>query len=242
MHHDELLVDAEQAGQRLDHFLVAQLSRPVALADPAPDQGRPRPRRRPRGPAEPGRPGRRPCRPRRSRSRARRCRGREALPLDVLYEDADVIVVNKPAGMVVHPAPGHADGTLVNALLHHVDDLSGDRRRAAARASCTASIAAPRASWSSPSTTPRIGSWRGSSTTARSRRSTWRWSGASCTQGRRIDASIGRDPIRPSEDVRPGQARAGRGDADHEVANTCTACRTCTWRSPPAGRTRSACT
>lgn len=49
----------------------------------------------------------------------------EALPLDVLYEDADLIVVNKPAGMVVHPAPGHAGGTLVNALLHHVGDLSG---------------------------------------------------------------------------------------------------------------------
>ncbi len=49
----------------------------------------------------------------------------EALPVDILYQDADVIVVDKPAGMVVHPAAGHAGGTLVNALLHHVDDLSG---------------------------------------------------------------------------------------------------------------------
>ena len=49
----------------------------------------------------------------------------EALPLPVLYQDPDVIVVDKPAGMVVHPAAGHAGGTLVNALLHHVDDLSG---------------------------------------------------------------------------------------------------------------------
>lgn len=48
------------------------------------------------------------------------------IPLDVVYEDDDVIVVNKPKGMVVHPAPGHADGTLVNALLHHCgDSLSG---------------------------------------------------------------------------------------------------------------------
>ena len=48
------------------------------------------------------------------------------IPLDVVYEDADVIVVNKPSGMVVHPAPGHPDGTLVNALLHHcVGTLSG---------------------------------------------------------------------------------------------------------------------
>jgi 23S rRNA pseudouridine1911/1915/1917 synthase len=49
----------------------------------------------------------------------------EALPLDVLYQDDDIVVVNKPAGMVVHPAAGHDRGTLVNALLHHVKDLSG---------------------------------------------------------------------------------------------------------------------
>ena len=50
----------------------------------------------------------------------------EDIALDVVYEDDDVIVVNKPKGLVVHPAPGHADGTLVNALLHHCgDSLSG---------------------------------------------------------------------------------------------------------------------
>jgi len=48
------------------------------------------------------------------------------IPLDIVYEDDDVIVVNKPVGLVVHPAPGHPDGTLVNALLHHCgDSLSG---------------------------------------------------------------------------------------------------------------------
>lgn len=48
------------------------------------------------------------------------------IPLDVVYEDSDVIVINKPVGMVVHPAPGHPDGTLVNALLYHCGDtLSG---------------------------------------------------------------------------------------------------------------------
>lgn len=48
------------------------------------------------------------------------------IPLDVVYEDRDVIVVNKPVGLVVHPAPGHPDGTLVNALLHHCgESLSG---------------------------------------------------------------------------------------------------------------------
>jgi len=49
----------------------------------------------------------------------------EALPLPIVYQDSDLIVVDKPAGMVVHPAAGHDSGTLVNALLHHVDDLSG---------------------------------------------------------------------------------------------------------------------
>jgi 23S rRNA pseudouridine1911/1915/1917 synthase len=49
----------------------------------------------------------------------------EALPLRIVYQDSDLIVVDKPAGMVVHPAAGHAAGTLVNALLHHVTDLSG---------------------------------------------------------------------------------------------------------------------
>ena len=48
------------------------------------------------------------------------------IPLDVVYEDEDLILINKPRGMVVHPAPGHPDGTLVNALLYHCGDtLSG---------------------------------------------------------------------------------------------------------------------
>lgn len=49
----------------------------------------------------------------------------EDLPLDIVYEDSSVIVINKPRGMVVHPAPGHLKGTLVNALLGHCHDLSG---------------------------------------------------------------------------------------------------------------------
>ena len=49
----------------------------------------------------------------------------ENIPLDVLYEDSDVIVINKPQDMVVHPAPGNYSGTLVNALLYHCRDLSG---------------------------------------------------------------------------------------------------------------------
>ncbi|MDF2815930.1 MAG: pseudouridine synthase [Paenibacillus sp.] len=49
----------------------------------------------------------------------------EPIPLDVVYEDSDLIVVNKVRGMVVHPAPGHTSGTLVNAFMHHCKDLSG---------------------------------------------------------------------------------------------------------------------
>ena len=49
----------------------------------------------------------------------------QELPLPIVYEDSDLIVVDKPAGMVVHPAAGHQEGTLVNALLFHADDLSG---------------------------------------------------------------------------------------------------------------------
>ncbi|MGL6199437.1 MAG: RluA family pseudouridine synthase [Lachnospiraceae bacterium] len=49
----------------------------------------------------------------------------EDIPLDVLYEDNDIIIINKPKGMVVHPAAGHYHGTLVNALLYHCSDLSG---------------------------------------------------------------------------------------------------------------------
>src|SRR5437588_9155873 len=49
----------------------------------------------------------------------------EAIPLDVLYEDEDLIVINKPAGMVVHPGAGQRERTLVNALLHHCPKLSG---------------------------------------------------------------------------------------------------------------------
>ena len=49
----------------------------------------------------------------------------EPMDLDIYYEDQDVLVVNKPRGMVVHPAPGHLTGTLVNGLMAHCDDLSG---------------------------------------------------------------------------------------------------------------------
>lgn len=51
--------------------------------------------------------------------------GKEDIPLDIIYEDKDILIINKPQGMVVHPANGHYEHTLVNAILHHCHDLSG---------------------------------------------------------------------------------------------------------------------
>ena len=121
----EFSVPPESEGQRLDRFLVAVLARPFAVADPEADRRRSRARRRARGALEP----RGACAAIASRSTCPTPRPSsveaEALPLEILYQDADLVVVNKPAGMVVHPGAGHASGTLVNALLHHLTDLSG---------------------------------------------------------------------------------------------------------------------
>ena len=124
MDHYELPVSAEQAGERLDQFIVAQVPGPSrSQIQRLIKDGQVRVGTREAKPnlqLKAGEmvvvdiPDPSPAAPQ-----------PEALPLDVLFEDHDLIVVNKPAGMVVHPAPGHAGGTLVNALLHHVDDLSG---------------------------------------------------------------------------------------------------------------------
>ena len=119
-----LIVEADQDGARLDHFLTALL----------PDQSRSHVQRlikdgRVTGPAASLRP-----------STAVRA-GQvyevdipppaaatpepEAIPIRIVYEDEHLVVLDKPAGMVVHPGAGHSGGTLVNALLHHVKDLSG---------------------------------------------------------------------------------------------------------------------
>jgi 23S rRNA pseudouridine1911/1915/1917 synthase len=120
----QLIVSADEAGQRLDQFLASRLTtlsrsriqRLIRSDQVHLDAGR----------AKPGLivdaglkvdvviPALEPAAPE-----------PEALPLAVLHDDPDIVVVNKPAGMVVHPAAGHRRGTLVNALLHHIGDLSG---------------------------------------------------------------------------------------------------------------------
>ena len=108
-------------------------ARPLAIAGTAADRAGPRARRGPAGARQPG--GARPATasPSTFPAPAPATPEAEDIPLPVLYEDADLIVVNKPAGMVVHPAAGHASGTLVNALLHHVRRPQRHRRRVAAR-------------------------------------------------------------------------------------------------------------
>lgn len=118
------------------------------------------------------------------------------LPLDVVYEDADLIVVNKPRGMVVHPAPGHEDGTLVNALLAHCGEslsgVGGER----GRASCTASTRTRRGCSSRRRTTLRT--WR-------SRRSwpTTRWRAHMRPSSAAICATMPARWTRPSAATRP---------------------------------------
>lgn len=122
----ELVVEADYEGVRLDAFLAAmltghsrsQLQRLIKdglVAGPGPASGL------------------RPSTPVRTGQRftidipepAPASAGAEDLPLNIVYEDDDVVVIDKAAGMVVHPGAGHPGGTVVNALLHHVDDLSG---------------------------------------------------------------------------------------------------------------------
>ena len=120
----EFVADAEAIGERLDRFLTAQIPDFSRSADSTADRERPRHATPPQqvkanhdlregdviGVGCPT------CSPRAQP---------QDLPLDILFNDADLVVVNKPAGMVVHPAAGSPSGTLVNALLHHVKDLSG---------------------------------------------------------------------------------------------------------------------
>ena len=116
------VTDAE-AGERLDRILAAhfadlsrsRIQKAFATGDVAVD-GRPRPKSfRPPAGAEivliPPAPETTELLP-------------QDIPLDVVYEDADLLVINKPAGLVIHPAPGHPDGTLVNALLHRYRNLA----------------------------------------------------------------------------------------------------------------------
>ncbi len=117
------VVGEAEDGHRLDVALAALAGVPRAQARRWIDAGRVRLEGAPARPAQGVRAGQtleaEPTEPVACELRA------EAIPLAVLHEDGDLIVVDKPAGLVVHPAPGHPTGTLVNALLHHCGDLAG---------------------------------------------------------------------------------------------------------------------
>jgi len=119
----QFVVGESEAGTRLDRALSDLAGVPRAQARRWIDEGRVRldgrPARASRAVREGARVEAEPPEPVRCEARA------EAIPLAVLHEDADLIVVDKPPGLVVHPGPGHPSGTLVNALLHHCRDLSG---------------------------------------------------------------------------------------------------------------------
>jgi len=119
----ELIVEADHDGLRLDQFLTALL----------PDQSRAQVQRLIKDGLVTGPGSLRPSTPVHDGQRfvvaipapSLAALEPEELPILIVYEDPDIVVLDKPAGMVVHPAAGHSSGTLVNALLHHVKDLSG---------------------------------------------------------------------------------------------------------------------
>lgn len=126
----ELVVQAESEGQRLDRFLVsvlpdysrAQIQRLIVgqqVGVRGGAQGRPRAPRANMTVHEGD------CITVAFPEAATPALEGEDLPLDIVYQDEDLAVINKPAGMVVHPGAGHASGTMVHALLHHLTDLSG---------------------------------------------------------------------------------------------------------------------
>jgi len=121
--HRELIVPPEGAGERLDRWLAAALDLSRTRVARLVEEGRVRWNEAAPRKSEPLSEGDRiqvevPPPVRLSTEP-------EDLPLEIVYQDPHLVVVNKAAGMVVHPAPGHPSGTLVNALLHHVRDLAG---------------------------------------------------------------------------------------------------------------------
>ncbi len=119
----ELAADASAAGLRLDRYLASATGLPRSQIQRLIEAGRVLVEGRRQKASASVLPGQRitlsiPS-PRPSQLRP------EPIPLDILYEDTDLLVLNKPAGLVVHPAPGHPGGTLVHAILHHCPDLPG---------------------------------------------------------------------------------------------------------------------
>ena len=165
----------------------------------------------------------------------RRCRCRSSTR-------TDLVVVDKPAGMVVHPAAGHASGTLVNALLHHVDDLSGiggEMRPGIVHRLDRGTSGLMVVAKNDAAHEELARQFHDREVEKEYIALVW----GVVQAGRRIDAPIGRDPVEPQEDVDAGAARRERGDA-HTCAPSTSTALTLAAASPsrPAARIRSACT
>ena len=120
----ELRIQAEQAYRRLDKFLAeAEPSHSRSFYQNLMEQGKVLLNDAPAGAADAVRPGR--CGFGAHSGSKKVEIAPENIPIDIVYEDRDIAVINKGKGMVVHPAPGNERGTLVNALLYHIRDLSG---------------------------------------------------------------------------------------------------------------------
>ena len=138
----------------------------------------------------------------------------EALPLAVLHDDADLVVVDKPAGMVVHPAAGHDRGTLVNALLHHVAGLSGiggEERPGIVHRLDRGTSGAMVVAKHDAAHTELSRQFADREVEKQYLGLAWGLLNA----GRRIDAPLGRDPRRPQEDLDPGPPRPHRRHPHH---------------------------
>ena len=162
----------------------------------------------------------------------------QALPLAIVYEDDALIVVDKPAGLVVHPGSGNWDGTLANALLHHAPQLAGGRR---APASCIGSTRIP-AACSSVAKTPTAQTDLVRQLQARSVRREYLALVARRDRARRPHRRAARPPPGASAPRWPSSPRASPPSPITRCASASPLARCCRAASKPAARIRSACT
>ena len=141
----------------------------------------------------------------------------EDLPLEILFDDSDLVVVNKPAGMVVHPGAGNQSGTLVNALLHHVKDLSGiggETRPGIVHRLDKGTSGVMVVAKNDAAHRELARQFHDREVEKEYVALAW----GLVQQRKRINAAIGRDPKNRAEDDDARQPRPRRGDARHLVA------------------------
>ena len=216
----EFTVPSDFDGHRLDRFLVSVLGRSFPIADSEADRRRARHGRAPRRPRQPDDARGRSGNDRICQRSSRPSLAGEALPLEILYQDGDIAVLNKPAGMVVHPGAGHASGTLVNALLHHIQDLSGiggEARPGIVHRLDRGTSGVMVIAKNDAAHQELARQFHDREVEKEYVALVW----GVVQAGRRIDAAIGRDPVQSAEDVCAGQTmRAHAVTTDHAGASS----------------------